>query len=215
MPFIQDTHDSLPYIDLHISAQARSEVDALVAEELLQDYKETTHSLLPALPSPKFSSLVASEIERVAAKQPLTAIDVSRYEAVGPPATTDLSADEIKPKLIEAWKTTLQNAYVSSTHLHLRLQNLALLEQFGKNAWLMSNAQLEDILKRIEKELVETKQQIELVSHSRHVLQDGIRGEMDSLSEGWKKGIGRLVEVQLVVEQVRRDALLKRRQGAA
>jgi len=89
------------------------------------------------------------------------------------------------------------------------------LEQFGKNAWLIGNAQLENILKEIEKELVETKEQIEEVSRARQLTQEGIKGEMDGLSEGWKKSIGSLVEVQLAAEQARKDILACRRGGAA
>jgi len=215
MPLIQDSHESLPYVDLHISAQARFEVDALLTEELPRDYAGTTHPLLPTFPSPKFSSLVVAEVERVAAKLPLAAIEVSRYEAVEPSATVVPDSDETNTELFEAWKTTCQNAYASSTHLHTRLQNLTLLEQFGKNAWLIGNAQLENILKAIEIELAETKQQIEQVSQARQLMQNRIKSELDGLSEVWKKGIGRLVEVQLAAEQVRRDALTRRRGGAA
>ncbi|MCJ1394967.1 hypothetical protein MMC18_007848 [Xylographa bjoerkii] len=214
MPLIQDSHDSLPDIDLDISAQARSEAATLLAQELSQDYAETIHPLLPAFPLPKLSPLIVAEVERVAAKQSLTAIDVSRYEALEPPARTDPTSDETNPELLEVWKTTLQNTYASSTHLHTRLQNLALLEQFGKNAWLIGNAQLENILKGIEKRLLETKEQIEQVSQARQFTQEGIRGEFDGLSEGWKRGIGRFVEVQLAAEQVKRDILARRREGA-
>ncbi|MCJ1378017.1 hypothetical protein MMC17_001113 [Xylographa soralifera] len=214
MPLIQDTYDSLPYIDLDVSAQARSEVDALLADELPQDYAETTHPLLPASPSRKFF-LIAPEVERVAANQSPNAINVSRYEILEAPANNGLTSDENNSELLGAWKTTFQNAYASSTHLHTRLQNLALLDQFGKNAWLIGNAQLENILKEIEKELVETREQIEEVSRARQLTQEGIKGEMDSLSEGWKKSIGRLVEVQLAAEQARRDILARRKGGAA
>ena len=89
------------------------------------------------------------------------------------------------------------------------------MDKFGKNAWLIGNAQLENILKGIEKELLETKEQIEEVSRARRSIQEGVKGEMDGLSEGWKKSIGRLVEVQLAAEQARRDSLAKRREGAA
>ncbi|MCJ1432625.1 hypothetical protein MMC27_001982 [Xylographa pallens] len=214
MPLIQETYDSLPCIDLDISAQARAEVDALLADELPGDYARILHPLLPAYPPPK-PSRNGAEIERVAAGQPPTAIDVSRYESLEAPATTSPTSDVTDPELLEAWKTTLQNAYASSTHLHTRLQNLSLLDQFGKNAWLIGNAQLENILKEIEKELVETKEQLEEVSRARQLSQVGIKGEMDGLDEGWKKSIGRLVEVQLAAEQARRGSLARRREGAA
>ena len=201
-------------IDLDISAQARAEVDTLLADELPGDYVGTLHPLLPDFPSPKLLRNGA-EVERVASRQSPTAIDVSRYETLEAPAATGPSSDETNPELLRGWKLTLQNAYASSTHLHTRLQNLALLDQFGKNAWLIGNAQLENILKGIEKELVETKEQIEEVSRARQLSQEGIKGEMDGLDEVWKKSIGRLVEVQLAAEQARRNSLARRREGAA
>ena len=128
---------------------------------------------------------------------------------------TDHISDTTNPEVMETWRMTLQNVYASSTHLHTRLQNLALLEQFGKNAWLIGNTQLENILKGLEKELIETKEQVEQMNQTRQLTQEGIRGEMDGLTEGWKKGIGRLVEVQVATEKVRRDTLALRREGAA
>lgn len=145
----------------------------------------------------------------------MSAIDTSRYEALEPPTTTDPTSDEARPELLEAWKATLQKAYASSAHLHTRLQNLALLEQFGKNAWLVGNSQLEEILKALEKELVETREQAELVTQARQYSQEGVQGEIESLNEGWRKGIGRLLEVQVASEQVRSQILHKRMEGAA
>ena len=69
-------------------------------------------------------------------------------------------------------------------------------------------------MKGIEKELVETKEQVEEVNGARQRLQESVRGEIEGLDEGWRKGVGRLVEVQVGIEQVRREILEKRRGGA-
>ena len=188
-------------------------MEDLLADELPKDYTGIPHHLLPAFP-PLNLSLNSAEAKRVAAKQPSTAIDVSRYESLEVPTTTRPTSSEIDFELLEAWKTTLQNAYASSTHLHSRLQNLALLGQFGKNAWLFGNAQLENILQKIEKELIEIKEQSEELNGTRQLTQEGIKGEMDGLNEGWKKSIGRLIEVQLAAEQVKGDILASQREGA-
>ncbi|MCJ1477048.1 hypothetical protein MMC13_005719 [Lambiella insularis] len=214
MPLIQDSHDSLPYIDPDISLQTRSEAEALVTKELSDKHTGTPHPLLPQLRSHSFSPCIAAELERVSAQQPLKAIDTSRYEALEPPTMTDPTSDETRPQLPEAWTTTLQKAYASSTHLHTRLQNLALLERFGKNAWLVGNSQLEEILKGIEKDLVETREQVEQVGQTRQYTQEGVKGEMESLDDGWRKGVGRLMEVQVASEHVKSQILEKRRQGA-
>ena len=56
---------------------------------------------------------------------------------------------------------------MSSSYLSGRLTNLSLLEEFGKNAWLISNSQLEDILRDLEKELLEQKEAVENINKSR------------------------------------------------
>ncbi|MCJ1288201.1 hypothetical protein MMC26_007556 [Xylographa opegraphella] len=214
MFIVRVIYDFLPYIDLDISAQARTEVYALLAKELPETYACTLHPLLPALPSPKLS-LNDVEIERVAGKQCLAVINVGRYEIHEAPATSGTTSDETNPEFLEAWKTKFQDSYASSVHLQTRLQNLMLLNQFGKNAWLIGNAQLEGILKEIERKLLETKEQIGEVGQIRQFTQEGVKREMDGLCEEWKKGIGRLVEVQLAIEQAGRVGLARRRENAA
>jgi len=228
MPLILESHDSLPCtysppshsppltlsdIDADPTPQTRAQISALVNAELSPSYTTIPHPLLPSPPSPKFSPLIEAELARVALKDPLDAIDTSRYEALEPPASTDPTSDETRPQLLEEWRSTLRKAYTSSTYLSNRLQNLALLEQFGKNAWLVGNHQLEEILKGIEKELVEARVEVERVEAERRAVQEGVKGEMEGLDEGWRKGVGRLVEVLVAGEEVRQEILDRRREG--
>ena len=166
------------------------------------------------IPSSIFSPIITAELERIASKQPLVAIDTTRYEALEPPLATEPVSDEERAKLLEAWNVTLQRAYASVTHLDIRSQNLALLEQFGRNAWLIGNSQLEEILKRMEKELVATTQQLEETMRIRKREQEDVSGEMTGLDEGWRKGIGKIVEVEVAAERLRREILERRRDGA-
>ena len=124
------------------------------------------------------------------------------------------NSDERSPESLESWRTTLRRAYSTSTHLSARLHNLALLESFGKNAWLIGNAQLEDILRSLEKELVETKERVEEVNKERYDIQEGVKGEMEGLEASWRGGVGRLVEVEVAAEEIRIQILERRRQGA-
>ncbi|KAL9129792.1 MAG: hypothetical protein Q9175_007194, partial [Cornicularia normoerica] len=94
---------------------------------------------MPDAPISSFSTLMQSELDRVAAKEPLEAIDLDRYEPSTETPIPDASA--------------LKAAYTNSSYLTLRLQGLELLERFGKNAWLVANDQLESILRGVEKEL--------------------------------------------------------------
>ena len=132
-------------------------------------------------------------------------IDLSRYEA--PEGPSD-------PNDIAAWRSTLQRAYASSTYLSGRVSNLSLLEELGKNAWLISNSQLEDILRQLEKELEELKAATDDVNKSRKAAQEGSRGEMTGLEKSWKRGIGRILEAEVAVDELRRQILDKRRQEA-
>lgn len=137
-------------------------------------------------------------------------IDLTRYEAPEPPAQA--AAGEA-PNLDE-WRKTLQKAYVSSSHLSKRHENLSLLEDNGKNAWLIGNSQLEDILRGIEKELADTKELSEDVNRQRKLAQEGSQGELLSLEETWKRGVGAILDVELASEGLRMQILEHRRQAA-
>lgn len=201
-------------IDADPTPDLRAQISALVNAELSPTYTTEPHPLLPSPPSPKFSPLIEAELARIALKDPLDAIDTSRYEALEPPAPTDPTSDETRPQLLAEWRSTLWKAYTSSTYLSNRLQNLALLDQFGKNAWLVGNSQLEEILKGVEKELGEAREEVERVEAERRAAQQNVKGEMEGLDEGWRKGVGRLVEVLVAGEEVRQEILDRRRQGA-
>jgi len=129
-------------------------------------------------------------------------IDLTRYEAPEKPA------DDSE---IETWQKSLRQAYMSSSYLSGRLTNLSLLEEFGKNAWLISNSQLEDILRDLEKELSEQKEAAENINKSRKAAQEESRAELVGLEEAWKQGVGKTIEVQLATDGVRREILQRRR----
>jgi pre-mRNA-splicing factor SPF27 len=92
--------------------------------------------------------------------------------------------------------------------------NLSLLEIYGKNAWLIGNSQLEDILSGLEAELAETKHKAEEVDEQRRKKQDIVKGEMAGLEESWKSGVRGIVEVELATEGLRQEILARRRAGA-
>ncbi|KAL4780940.1 Pre-mRNA-splicing factor SPF27 [Aspergillus varians] len=210
MPLINESHDSLPYIDAAPSTQARANAEKLIAAELSSDYKSSAHPLIPEFPGPKFSPFIQQEIERKAAGLPLTGgIDLSRYEAPEPPTRPSDSA----PNLDE-WRQTLQKAYTASSHLSSRHENLSLLEEGGKNAWLIGNSQLENILRVLEKELAETKEATESVNKQRKIAQESSQGELTGLEESWKRGVGAILDVELAAEALRLQILEQRRQYA-
>ncbi|KAI9861546.1 MAG: hypothetical protein M1813_005156 [Trichoglossum hirsutum] len=205
MALIDTSHDSLPYIDPAPTPQQRTAITSLITACLAPEHLTTPHPLLPALPPSTLSPLLEQEIARHASNEPLAGgIDTSRYEALGAPNSAN-PADH---------HNTLQKAYASSTYLYTRNQNLALLEQFGKNAWLVGNSQLEDILRNMERELVDVSHQIEEVNKLRKSEQEGVRGEMEGLEGAWKKGVGGVVETEIAAEGLRLETLRQRREGA-
>ena len=174
-------------------------------------------SLIPSASyAPKFSEALEKEHARLAAdpNSKITSIDLSRYEALEPPPNTDPTSDEDKPELLAQWNDTLKKAYASSEYLRSRLTELGLLEKFGKNAWLISNSQLEDILKALETDLAGMKAQVEATEAARRAQQENIKGEVVALEGSWKRGVGRVLETEVAAEGLRREILERRRAGA-
>jgi len=107
----------------------------------------------------------------------------------------------------------MQRAYASSTYLSSRLTNLSLLETYGKNAWLIGNSQLEQMLKDLEGDLAGAKRATEGVEEERRFRQEGVRAEMETLEQSWKKSIRSIVEVEIAIEGLRQEILERRRAG--
>ncbi|KAJ5585127.1 uncharacterized protein N7459_004927 [Penicillium hispanicum] len=211
MPLITESHDSLPYVDTAPSAAARQLAQQLINAELSPEHSSALHPSIPPAPEAKFTPFLQQELQRKAAGTPLTGgIDLTRYEAPEPPTR---AADGETPDLTQ-WRQTLQNAYASSQHLSNRHENLSLLDESGKNAWLIGNSQLEDILRGLEKELADTKQAADEVNKQRKLAQEANQGEMVSLEETWKRGVGAVLDVELASEGLRTQILEHRRQAA-
>ncbi len=205
MPYIQGPSDYLPYIDTQPSDSALSAANALILQEA--ERSTALHPSLPTQYQAHFSDLIETEHDRIAAgeqKDASTGIELSRYEALDAPLKGDL----------EAWRSSLQKAYASAEYLRTREVNLGLLETYGKNAWLISNSQLEDTLKGLEREVDEVKLNLENVGRERRAQQEGVAGETKGLEEGWRKGVGRLIEVQAAAEGLRQKILERKRMGA-
>ena len=163
------------------------------------------HALLPAPYTPKHTELMAAEMERAAAGKKLAALDLERYSSVDAPAAT-----ATKEELEQA----LARAAAAQTYVAGRRAHLALLDSWGKNAWLVGNWQVEAELKAIERELAETKKLIDLVTIQRKSAQEAVGAEIQGLEETWRKGVGRVLETEAAVEGLRREVLEARRQAA-
>ncbi len=161
-----------------------------------------------------------AELERVAAssaggtRAPLRAIDLSRYEAQEPLGAVDGRKKGAVAAQKEKLQTALQRAYASQTYLAARRAQLALLDSYGKNAWLVGNWQLEAELKALETELAAAKRDIDVLTVRRQRAQADVGAEMKGLEEGWRKGVSKVLETEIAAEELRSQVLeIRRTQG--
>lgn len=137
-------------------------------------------------------------------------IDLSRYEAPEPPSTEGKDHTQI----LGDWRKTLRKAYTASAHLSTRHDNLSLLESHGKNAWLIGNYQLEEVLGRTEKELQEVKEATDALNRERRMRQETAKAEIEGLEDAWRRGVSGIINVEIASEKVRIAILEKRRKQA-
>lgn len=165
--------NSPPDIDPEPTPQALAAARALISAE------QATFSPPSQSPPP----------DTAPAPTPSAALDLTRYEAQEPPAAIP--------------QETLAAAYTSSTYLASRTSHLALLDAHGKNAWLTGNYQLEAELRALEAELAATKADVDRVNIERKARQDEVGGEMEGLERDWRRGVGRVLETEVAVEELR------------
>jgi pre-mRNA-splicing factor SPF27 len=178
----------------------------LIAAQLPNDHAANPHPSLAPLPDVIFSDMFRQEIARVAAGESRQeGIDTSRYE---PPEEPSSESDEA------TLKQALRAAYVANTFLSDRHANLQLLDELGKNAWLIGNFQTEEVLQGLERELAGLKSEAELVNRARKTAQEQSKGELVTLQENWKRGVGKVLEIQVATNQLRQEILEHRRQHA-
>ncbi|KAI9715197.1 MAG: hypothetical protein M1828_001023 [Chrysothrix sp. TS-e1954] len=209
MPLMQQGHEALPYIDADPSPDQRTEIEALIAASLPSDHATALHPSLADLPEPHFTPLTQAAHESIAQtgkpRAPDTGIDSARYEAPDAPADT---SD------VNGWREALRAAYTSQQYLNEREANLGLLEKYGRNAWLIGNSQTEDVLRALERELREARDEVDRVEEARRTGQEAIRPELEGLESTWRQGLGRAIEAEVAGEGLRRQILDRQRQSA-
>ncbi|KAJ4308572.1 hypothetical protein N0V94_009298 [Neodidymelliopsis sp. IMI 364377] len=220
MPLIHESYDSLPYVDTQVDEAALAAARATIDQDIRRagvDTSDLHPALIPAAKyTPQFSDFIEREHARLDGNpaSKLSGIDLKRYEDLDAPENTNPTTDEDRPELLEKWNKALKQAYTSSEYVQGRLTQLGLLEKFGKNAWLVGNAQLEDILKSIETELADVRRQHEEVEVLRRAQQENVHGEIKTLEDTWKKGVGRVLETEVAAEGLKQQILERRRAGA-
>lgn len=191
------TTDNITDIDQAITDTQKDAALRSIARELPRDYATTLHPSISSHTESKLSTLIQQEVVRAGSGQSMNGgTDSSRYE----------SFTEISPEAnVEVTKAALRAAYANLTYLNERQVNITLLEEYGKNAWLIGNSHTEDVQKRLQAELDSTKAQIDAVNRSRKSAQEDSRGELLGLDETWKQGISRIIETQLATDELRRQ----------
>lgn len=197
-------------MDSEPTPDERAAAEALIAMERSTIPDDPHHALLPPPIQPTFTPFFQPELDRHAQASsasnskpaPLRAIDLARYEApdLDPQAQPHLQQQQ-------HFEPALNQAYTSMSYLHSRRQHLALLDSYGKNAWLVGNWQLEAELRALERELADAKREVDLVTLQRQRVQGETGGEIRQLEETWRRGVGRVLETEIAAEALRRQVL--------
>lgn len=206
-----------PDVDPEPTPEQRAAAEALIAQERTTVPDDPHHALLRPAYESNLTAAMQAEVDRVAANHTgaakddkkkqtqLSAIDLSRYEVDDDDDTADAGG---------ALRERLSRAYTSQTYLRGRRAHLALLDSYGKNAWLVGNWQTEADLKSLETELAETRKEVDLVTLRRQTAQNEAAGELRGLDETWRTGVGRVLETEAAAEELRLQILEARRQRA-
>ncbi|KAI0815293.1 breast carcinoma amplified sequence 2 [Irpex lacteus] len=181
--------DSLPYYDndLERDPTLKEKAERLIAREL-----KTQKELHPKVPPPLnlFSKnpLLQAELARVESHQPLPPLDTTRYQLPGPNSN---NATE------EEWEAAVKNAHAQLEHQRLRQTNLALLQNYGSNAWRIHNYQLEHNAKLLEKTLEGLKQLTVEVNRDRKNFQTTTGAQLTSLETKWTELISNVLQIEM------------------
>lgn len=63
----------------------------------------------------------------------------------------------------------------------------------------------------LEKELEETRKEVDVVNIQRRRAQDEVGGELKGLDDTWRRGVGRVLETEVATEGLRQQVLEKQR----
>ncbi|KAJ1939727.1 hypothetical protein FBU59_004026, partial [Linderina macrospora] len=187
------TIDSLPYIDKEYDDPTmRDHISALIEEEM-------GRMSPPLLAKPtslfKNNELLRKEYERVRAGKPLPAFSIERYTLESPEESTDA----------DAWRAAAENAAAQLEHQNIRLVNLELLQQFGANAWKLSNYQKEGMLRNIEMAVERQREEGVNVNKARKYEQTEAGIRLRDVEERWAEGVKKCIDIQVASSELRKE----------
>ncbi|TBU64815.1 breast carcinoma amplified sequence 2 [Dichomitus squalens] len=180
--------DSLPYYDNELEQYPI--LKEKVEKELAREGKppQTLHPKVPPEPT-LFANypLLQAELERISNHRLLPPLDTTRYQLPGP---TNLENEE-------EWQEALNNAKAQLEHQKLRHSNLALLQQYGANAWRIQNYVNEATATNIERTLEELKNLTVEVNRERKNYQTRLGRQLTSLETRWTELISSILQIEL------------------
>lgn len=168
-------------IDVEPTDAETAAVKALIAAEI---NRSTPTSLHPGVsPAPDKSRYLSAEtnsyIKSAGSGTKTPGIDLARY--------TSLDRDN--------GSLNLKRAYQALAHAHGRLEDLTLLSEYGKHAWLMSNDLLERDLRQLELAVERERAAVDAVHDRRRGQQAEAKATFEYLEKRWREGVRNAVEV--------------------
>nr|CDS28174.2 pre mRNA splicing factor SPF27 [Hymenolepis microstoma] len=188
--------DALPYFDKGYDESGMKEANALLTEEMRR-YRPTKNYLenFPSLNGPvstKFETeVMRTEYHRLANRLPMEMLSMKRYEL--PPPPTNKLGD------LRAWQEAIENAHAQLEHQLVRLDNLELMTEFGSTAWKTYNEELEKILKKHEKDLLEVRRKVQEINWQRKQEQTKAGETLTRLEEEWVSLVGKNYEIEQAI----------------
>ncbi|ORX65605.1 breast carcinoma amplified sequence 2 [Linderina pennispora] len=183
--------DSLPYIDKEYDDPSmRDQVSSLIQKEM----GRMSPPLLPKSTTLfKNNDLLRKEYERVRAGKPLPEFDIERYKLEAPEDSDNVGI----------WRSAADNAAAQLEHQNIRLVNLELLQQFGANAWKLSNYQKEGLLRNIEKATDRHRDEGVNVNKARKYEQTEAGIKLRDIEERWTEGVKKCIDIQVASSELK------------
>ncbi|KDQ54749.1 hypothetical protein JAAARDRAFT_37852 [Jaapia argillacea MUCL 33604] len=182
--------DALPYYDndLELHPILKQKVERELAQETGK-VPDTLHPRVPPLIELFAKNpLLRAELDRVESREPFPSLDSIRYQL---PAPTSIPASD------EEWRKALDNAHAQLEHQKIRHTNLALLQQYGSNAWRIHNYRLEASAKQLEKSLEDLRNLTTEVNRERKNFQTRIGTQLTSLETRWTELISSVLQIEM------------------
>jgi len=182
--------DSLPYYDndYEQDPSLKDRAEKLIAKELGKAQADLHPRVPPPITLFSGNPVLEAEMKRIESQQPFPQLDTLRYQLPGPTSA---------PGTREEWEVALKNAKAQLEHQRLRQTNIALLQNYGANAWRIHNYLLETTSKNLDKSLEELKELTVEVNRDRKNFQTRIGNQLTSLETRWTELISSVLQIEM------------------